>query len=124
MLAVCQARGIQLDVAPRIATAFGGGIAGSGATCGALVGAMMALGLHLGRESAETDPAGINGPARQIFDRFQAEMGSVCCRDLTGVDLRTTEGRKQHYESGGRERVCLRAAPLAARLAEEVLTAS
>ncbi len=40
---------MEQDVIPGIATAFGGGIGGTGSVCGALVGAVMAISLRHGR---------------------------------------------------------------------------
>ena len=56
MLAVCQQLGIQQEGIPGIATAFRGGIGGTGSVCGALVGAVMAICLKHGRrDSSERD---------------------------------------------------------------------
>lgn len=66
-----------------LASGFGGGVGGSGCTCGALSGAVMALGLFLG-------PVNPNGLGEKKFrelvgrfhDRFRDESGSACCREL------------------------------------------
>lgn len=120
LLAVCQARGLALET-PRIATAFGGGIGGTGATCGALVGAVMAASLRLGRDGTDASMRDAYKAAQAIYAGFEAAMGAVSCRELTGLDLRTREGGQQLYQSGTFERVCLRAGAVAAGLAEAAL---
>jgi len=60
----------------KAATVFGGGVARSGETCGALIGALMALGLVIGREQMEDTEAYRRAiePAREIQRRFQEEL--------------------------------------------------
>lgn len=120
-LAVCQALGLDTSLLPRMATGFGGGIAGSGATCGALVGAIMAVGLMYGRNTPEDDRRRPYAISQRIYSAFEQEMGSTQCRQLTGLDLRTPEGYRQLFTSGVHERVCAKAVALAERLALEQL---
>jgi C_GCAxxG_C_C family probable redox protein len=114
---VCQELGIESPVIPRIATPFGGGIAGMGSVCGAVVGAVMAIGLKHGREEPEHARPHAYAPAQEVYRRFQQEMGSAICRELTGIDLSTLEGLKQLYSSGVPQRVCLPAVSTGYRLA-------
>jgi C_GCAxxG_C_C family probable redox protein len=120
---VSQALGEESDVLPRIASGFGGGIGGSGGTCGALVGAIMVVGLRYGRTNPEDDRLRAYAISQRIFDAFEGEMGATACRDLTGLDLRTTDGARQRQESGVAERVCAPAIQLAERLAMTEISA-
>ena len=43
LLAVSQELGIKNEIIPRIASGFGGGMGGTGAVCGAVVGGIMAI---------------------------------------------------------------------------------
>jgi C_GCAxxG_C_C family probable redox protein len=91
-----------LEHAVRAACAFGGGVAGTAQTCGALNGALMVLGL------AHATPEPGNGPARQetyaatrkLLDRFRERYGSFICRELLGVDIGTSEGRDRAVREG------------------------
>jgi len=121
---VSQELGIESPAVPRIATPFGGGIAGMGSVCGAVVGAVMAIGLKRGREEPEQPRGQAYGPAQQFYRRFQQEMGSTTCRELTGIDLSTPEGLKQLYSSDVPQRVCLPAVAAGYRLALAVLRES
>ena len=121
MLAVCQELGIENEAIPRIASGFGGGIGGTGAVCGAVVGAVMSIGLKHGRDAASEDRLGTWHLVQEFRRRFEAEMGHICCHELTGMDLSTDEGRKQFWSSDVPVRVCLRSGGTAYRLALELL---
>ncbi len=113
--------GIEDGPLPRLAAGFGGGIGGSGATCGALVGAVMAVGLIHGRDSSEEERGAAGAISRQIHDAFEEQMGSTACRKLTGLDLTTPEGLRGLRRPEVHERVCRRAVDLAEQLALEQL---
>src|SRR5512133_1866806 len=49
VLSLARAQGIESDLLTRMATGFRGGMARSCGTCGALTGAIMGLGISLGR---------------------------------------------------------------------------
>ncbi len=89
--------------------------------CGALVGAVMAVGLKHGRARGDEDNRAAYGRSQKILRRFQEEMGSDLCRELTGMDLSTPEGSQAFRQSDVPERVCRRCIVAAARLAEEQL---
>ncbi|OLS14318.1 MAG: C_GCAxxG_C_C family protein [Promethearchaeota archaeon CR_4] len=60
------------------------GIAHRGETCGAIIGAIMALGLAFGREKPE-DIAAVHrttSAARKLCKQFEEEFGSCNCRDV------------------------------------------
>ena len=122
-MAVCQEFEMETknEVIPRIASAFAGGIGNTGAVCGAVVGAVMAIGLKQGR--ADTIEAALRNLAvtREFRRRFEAEMGDISCRELTGVDLSTEEGVKQFMDSDTPQRVCFPAVGAAYRLAVDLL---
>lgn len=82
---------------PRIATGFGAGMGRHGETCGALVGAIMALGLKYGREGAEDSEAKANtyDKVESLLQAFRDKYGTAVCCDLIGCDLQTTEGNER-----------------------------
>jgi len=118
---VSQELGLESPAVPRIATPFGGGIAGLGSVCGAVSGAVMAIGLARGRQEPEEPRARAYAPAQRLYRGFQQEMGSTLCRELTGIDLSTPEGLQQLYSSDVPQRVCLPAIAAAYRLALALL---
>lgn len=73
---------------PGIATGFGGGLGRNGFICGVIAVGTMIIGLkYKGKEKKEV---------YQVVDKFlgdfKSRFGSVNCRDLIGVDLKTKEG--------------------------------
>lgn len=95
-----------------IAAAFGGGVARQGEICGALTGALMALG--------ETRGDAVYAQAEKIITAFRAAHGSILCRELTGCRLNTEEGHRSFKERDVRNTVCAR---LVAFAADRVATA-
>ena len=89
---MCQEFGIENDAIPDIAFFFGGGIANTGLVCGAISGAMMSLGLVMGRPPTEEDVPEWLAVGQSVRRRFEEKMGSSNCRELTGADLGTEEG--------------------------------
>jgi C_GCAxxG_C_C family probable redox protein len=89
---------------PRIATGFGGGIARNGNICGALAGGVMAIGLALGRDRPEESRDPCYRAADRFYNEFVGTFGTCGCRELTGVDLKTAEGRKAHQDRIHNER--------------------
>ena len=59
---------------------FAGGIAGKGETCGAVSGALFAMGIYF--ESIIGKPGSSMKCARLFFDRFSKEFGSTRCREV------------------------------------------
>lgn len=112
--------GVDSPLLPRIATAFGGGMAGEQSTCGVVTGALMAIGLYAGRE-----PGGDQLPARELGGEFMrafvSERGALSCMGLTGVDMRDPEVMEAFRAPGGKhERICNNCVRWACRrLAEE-----
>jgi len=98
---VCQELEIEPgnDAIPKIASGFGGGIGNTGAVCGAVVGAVMALSLKMKRGDTMEDWLRIAAVAQDFRRRFEAEMGTINCRELIGADLNTEEGMKQLMNS-------------------------
>lgn len=97
MKSLVEALGIDASCVPRIATGFGGGMGRHGETCGAVVGAVMALGLKYGREDGDDSEAKAKTYSKvdQLLCAFQKQFGTPACRDLIGCDLRTSEGNER-----------------------------
>ena len=112
---------IENEIIPRIAYGFAGGIGNTGAVCGAVAGAVMAIGLKI--EKADTMEEGLRQLAvvQEFRRRFEAEMADISCRELTGADLSTDEGIEQFMSSDTPQTVCFPAVGLAYRLVVDVL---
>ncbi len=100
--AFSEALGLDDISALKIAQPFGGGIAGTGSTCGAVSGALLAIGLRHGRSRPEDLAAKEKTYAlvREFLRRFRERHGSTVCRELLGVDLSTPEGHEEARRRG------------------------
>ena len=66
-----------------VSAAFGGGMGRSGATCGALTGALMALGEKYSADLADDPKAArdqIYADSKALMEEFRAIFGSTLCR--------------------------------------------
>lgn len=115
----------------KAASALSGGVTLAGEVCGALLGALMAVGLALGRSKLEptsqsSDYAKAMEVGRGVFDRFKEEFGGVRCREvhmkLFGryYDLRNPDEWREFVESGARGK-CSKVCGVAAKLVVEAL---
>ncbi|WP_434510249.1 C-GCAxxG-C-C family (seleno)protein [Desulfitobacterium sp. AusDCA] len=82
----------QLNVPDEViamASGFPVGMGGSGCTCGALVGGIMALGLFFGRSEPGSKKVDLAmALSKELYDYFIAQHKSTCCRVLTkGMEL-------------------------------------
>lgn len=76
VLAACgKYTGLEQQTALSVAAGFGGGVR-SGEICGAISGAVMAIGM------AEPDKRKVAALARQCVDSFRQEFGCVRCLEL------------------------------------------
>lgn len=113
--------GLDYDTALKIAAGFGGGMGRMAATCGAVTGAFMALGLKYAgvttdRQTKEANYACI----REFADRFKARNGSLVCRELLACDISTPEGLKRAMESGAFKNTCPKFVRDACEIMEEM----
>jgi hypothetical protein len=146
---VCQEFEIENEIIPRIASGFAGGFGNTGAVCGAVVGAVMAIGLVRGQDAPTEEGEATSDAAEELSRRleeareappkdmeamlaglrvvqefrrrFEAEMDTINCRELTGLDLTTEEGMQQLMSSDVPLTVCLPAVGVAYRLVVDIL---
>jgi C_GCAxxG_C_C family probable redox protein len=114
------ALGMDRITALRVAGAFGGGMARTGQTCGAVTGALMALGLRYGAVTANDREAKerTSALARQFMESFKARHGALLCPELLGYDLGDPEGRRAAQASGLFTSLCPRLVASATELLE------
>jgi len=126
LLATCEEFGMNVDekVIPKIAYAFAGGIGNTGSVCGAVAGAVMAIGLIKDRGETMEEMMSVFGLAAEFRKRFEAEMKTISCRELTGLDLTTPEGMEGLMGSDVPQKVCFPAVATAHRLVVELLRES
>jgi C_GCAxxG_C_C family probable redox protein len=99
--ALAESLGFDQALARKIASPFGGGIGRTGETCGAVTGALMAMGLKEGFSEPDRQAKdNVYARTREFLDRFRERFGGVACRALIGVDISTPEGILQAREQG------------------------
>jgi len=93
---------------PRIATGFGGGVGRSGSICGALSGAVMAVGLLRGCDKAEEKEkrTATYESVLRMVDAFEKEFENINCKALTQCDFRTKEGQEKFRSQEIRKNIC------------------
>ena len=105
--------GLPDDLAVRLASGFPEGLAGSGCLCGALSGAVMALGLYLGRNGPGLGRGQqVKTAVEALMQAFRHGYPSNCCRVLT-----------KGFEDGSRahQAHCARISGETARFAAHIL---
>jgi C_GCAxxG_C_C family probable redox protein len=107
---------LQERLALQIAAPLGGGVARQGEMCGAVLGALLAIGLRRRSDLPEEKEAAYR-LAQELIRQFVEQHGSYLCRSLIGFDLRTAEGITQARQSGIFQRQC----PLYVRHAAELV---
>ena len=123
-MGLVEALGIETECVPRIATPFGGGMGRYGEVCGAITGAMLALGLKSGRESADDTAArgDVYAKVVRLMRAFEIEYGSVECRTLTGCDLLTPEGKERMEKEELHANLCTKLVAFASEEAHRIMT--
>ena len=118
---MCQEFEIENEIIPRIAGCFGGGIGNTGSVCGAVAGAVMAIGLVKERGDSMEDWLRLAAVAQEFRRRFEAEMETISCRELTGADFSKEEDLERYMKSDIPQTVCYPAVGLAYRLVMDLL---
>jgi len=116
--------GIDRDAAMCAARGFGGGMGRTGQACGALTGAVIALGFA----EKGTPPEAEKGAreltydrVKELFERFRERHGATDCRGLIGIDLGTPEGQRINAEKGITRTLCPNFVRSAVEIAEQAM---
>ena len=112
--------GVAEDTAVKVASGFGGGMGRMAATCGAVTGAFMALGLKHGGPDSEAKERTYE-LVREFANRFKARNGTLECRELLGCDVSTPGGRERAREQKLHSTVCVQIVRDAAEILAELL---
>lgn len=107
-----------------------GGVAVQGETCGALTGAIMAIGCVAGRERLEDIERyqRAKEPAKEMYGRFRGEVGHSLCAEIHKIKygrvyhLSDPAEAKAFHTDGGHSRTgCPEVCGIAARTAADII---
>ncbi|MDV2481452.1 C_GCAxxG_C_C family protein [Methanoculleus sp. Wushi-C6] len=115
--------GVPEEVILRAATGFGAGVGRTGGACGAVSGAVLAIGLIFGSTEPEEKEAKDRTYAvtQEFISRFVRKHGTVSCTGLLNCDLSTDEGLARAREQGLTRTLCPGYVRDAVEILEELL---
>jgi len=120
----CEDFGLDRKTALQIAMGFGGGMARTGKTCGAVTGSYMVLGLaqQISPDNPRASLENTYALMREFNRRFMVLHGSLLCKTLLGRDLNTTKGLAETRDKNLFTTVCPDFVGDAAKILETLLT--
>lgn len=91
--------GIEDTIAKKVSACFGGGMF-CGSTCGAITGALMAIGLKYGHSMPNTPEVKNENIAKlmEFKERFLQKYDSLICKELLGYDISVPEEMEKIME--------------------------
>ena len=115
---------IDIHMALKIASPFGGGMGRLREVCGSVSGMFMLLGFVMGYD----EPGDYEGKKvlyehiQELAKRYEAANGSIICRELLGLDVKRQEATpEQRTEEYYKSRPCTEKIGSAAEILEEYL---
>ena len=112
--------GIPDEIALKLTSPFGGGVAHQGNVCGAVTGALLALGLQRGSSTVEKKD-GTYRVAEEFIRRYKVLHGTILCRELIGFDISKPDELRNAREQGVFKSTCPGLVKAAAELVGEFL---
>ncbi|MDA3816362.1 MAG: C-GCAxxG-C-C family protein [Prolixibacteraceae bacterium] len=115
--------GLSVDNSLKVACAFGAGMGRQQQTCGAVTGALMAMGLKYGKGINDNDDKKLHTYAKtELFiEKFIDKHGSINCRELLdGLDMKNSADLERIKKEEMFEKRCAKYVVTAARIVEKV----
>jgi C_GCAxxG_C_C family probable redox protein len=117
--------GLSKNICLKLAGPFGSGIAQMQETCGAVTGALMAIGLQYGKGENGTneDKTRAYALSKQFISEFKNKHKTICCLDLLdGLNTSTPEGMDKAIELNLFQLKCAKYIQTAVELTENIIT--
>ncbi|MHA1125468.1 MAG: C-GCAxxG-C-C family protein [Candidatus Heimdallarchaeota archaeon] len=88
--------------APMVTAAYGGGIIGRGEVCGAVSGAIMAIGVINGNKISDLVEykKATGEDSKSFYKQFERKFGCSTCNGIIGVDPNDPDGREKARDAG------------------------
>ncbi len=108
LAALCSDIGIDKNTALSLGSGLGAGMCYQGRTCGAVVGAYLALGKHSGNcfEGAENIKENTFQLVSNFNKQFESEFNSTICKELLNIDISNPVGLEEAKDKGLFETKC------------------
>ncbi len=108
LMSVAEKLGIDEKTASKIAAGFGGGASRTGNLCGAVSGAIMAMGMTQEPEAGDVTALKEKTYSKinPFLKQFEEKFGSLNCREILREDISTEEGRKIIAEQQLQVKIC------------------
>jgi C_GCAxxG_C_C family probable redox protein len=115
--------GLESEIALKLSAAFGAGMGRKGEVCGAVTGALMAIGLASGPTSADDKEAKEHTYllTRRFLDEFARQNGSILCRELLSCQIDEPEGLEKARQQGLFTTICPRLVDTASEILDGML---
>lgn len=108
--------GLDRETAAKIACGLGGGVGRQREVCGAVTGAVLAIGMAMGADKMAVYPA-----VQEFSRRFREQCGSIICRELLAGTGATTGGAPEpRTEAYYRKRPCGEMVRIAVEIFEQM----
>ena len=106
--AVLEHYDMMFEYSTLVSAGFGGGIAHQGEICGAVSGAIMALGILEGQNTSDHKEHKIKtyDLGEKFIAKFREKFETTKCSDLTGVDITDENARNKASQDGHFARIC------------------
>lgn len=108
MKSVLEKRGVDFDEIFHLSAGFGGGVGLQGHICGAVSGAVAALGVINGKnyDDAQKHKEATYESTAKFMHMFKKKNGSIICDDLTGIEMADKTAHDRAMEDGTFQKVC------------------
>lgn len=121
LLALRDVLGVSCGCVPRIATGFAAGVGRTGNLCGAFTGAVMGLGLALGRDRPVVGERAPHWYSERMAKAFEEAEGSLTCPGILGLDIGDPDDYHTYRERNTWSTVCRDLIRTATGLAYDIL---
>ncbi|MGD9397078.1 MAG: C-GCAxxG-C-C family protein [Candidatus Thorarchaeota archaeon] len=108
MKSILEAKGLDFSEIFQLAAGFGGGVGLQGHICGAVSGAVAAIGVINGTkfDDAKQHKEATYEMVAKFMTAFKEKNGSIICDDLTGIEMADITAHDRAIEDGTFEEVC------------------
>ena len=119
-------KNVELNELTNIAAGFGGGMAHEGLVCGAVSGAIAAIGLLIGYkiEDIQEHKQTTYHTSEKFVQKFKQKHKSIICNELTGIQMKDNISREKALQDGLFYEKCPAYVEDAVRIALEIMRES